>query len=83
MCECGAMREERDAEVVEGGGMALWATGVDEEPDVEAFMTLDMAACVFCRFKEGRGRLAAKTKLDGLAFTCGFAYGNVLPILSH
>lgn len=36
MCECGAMREERDADVVEGGGSALCATGAEE---VEADIT--------------------------------------------
>ena len=30
MCECGAIRDERDAEVVDGGGRALCATGVDD-----------------------------------------------------
>ena len=38
------MREERVAEVVGGGGTALWATGVEEEaPAVEVFMTVDIA----------------------------------------
>ena len=37
------MREERVAEVVGGGGTALWATGVEEEaPAVEVFMTVDI-----------------------------------------
>lgn len=43
MCEWGAMRDERVAEVVGGGGTALWATGAEEEaPAVEAFITLDI-----------------------------------------
>ena len=38
------MREDRVAEVVGGGGTALWATGVEEEaPAVEVFMTVDIA----------------------------------------
>ena len=38
------MREERVAEVVGGGGTALWATGVEEDaPAVEVFMTVDIA----------------------------------------
>ena len=39
------MREERPAEVVGGGGTALWATGADDDaPAVEGFMTLDMVS---------------------------------------
>ena len=29
MCEWGATRDERAVEAAEGGGMALWATGVE------------------------------------------------------
>lgn len=43
MCEWGAIREDRVAEAVGGGGTALWATGADEEaPAVDVLMTLDI-----------------------------------------
>lgn len=35
MCECGAIRDARAADVVEGGGSALCATGAE---DVDADM---------------------------------------------
>jgi len=39
MCEWGAIRDERPAEDVEGGGNALWATGADVDAvELEAFM---------------------------------------------
>ena len=37
MCEWGAMRDERDAEVVAGGGTALCGTGPE---DVEALLDI-------------------------------------------
>jgi hypothetical protein len=46
MCECGAILDERDADVVEGGGRALCATGAE---DVEALP--DMVAVVSSRSK--------------------------------
>lgn len=43
ICECGAIREERVADAVGGGGTALCATGAeDEAPAVDAFITVDM-----------------------------------------
>ena len=43
MCEWGAMRDERPADAVGGGGTALWATGADDDaPAVEGFITLDI-----------------------------------------
>ena len=43
MCECGAMRDERPADAVGGGGTALWATGADDDaPAAEGFITLDI-----------------------------------------
>ena len=41
MCEWGAMRDERDAEVVAGGGTALRGTGPE---DVEAMLLRNAAA---------------------------------------
>lgn len=40
MCECGAIREEREADAVDGGGKALCATGAE---DVEALPDIVVA----------------------------------------
>lgn len=37
ICECGAIREERAADAVDGGGKALCATGAE---DVEAMVSV-------------------------------------------
>ena len=48
MCECGAILDEREAEVVEGGGNALCATGA---VDVDALLDMTVAAVVVFNVK--------------------------------
>ena len=43
MCECGAIREEREADAVDGGGKALCATGAE---DVEALPDVNIVVAV-------------------------------------
>lgn len=40
MWECGAIRDERDADVVDGGGKALCATGVEEVDGLPDIVTV-------------------------------------------
>ena len=48
MCEWGAILDEREAEVVEGGGKALCATGA---VDVDALLDITVAAVVVFEVK--------------------------------
>lgn len=53
ICECGAIRDDRAADVVDGGGRALCATGVEDE----ALKVVDIVFVVRVALSSGYSKL--------------------------